>query len=522
MNSEKLKKIFSNRLFQNVPVEVVRLNLKSKNFFEVEEDQIIYKVNDNDDSIYLILEGQIKIKVYDSSSRPSIINKLEGDFFGEIEFLENTHRKSTAMSAKKSLLYILDQKAIDELSQNQIINYNLTASNYSKSAKPSDHSDVHNKTNSFLDDFNSTMPYPEFDEQKKYDDLAWNNLDHGDFKEIFNQQSKDFFNKDFSSFNELVIDKPDFQADGKEEYLTEDSESHEVEQSLVNVPPIESENYSYAPTDDASAHSPEVERPLNSLQIDNTETQHDYSSEYSNGITNSDKSVNEEDKDADIFSEQITAEKYHELRRKIFESIYDETKISLNLIVSYAEILKLKTSSTEANKVLSKIIEQTNFISHTLETHSGLYLDRKKLNRQVLYSSKILNEILFLLAGYTEFRGIKLLRKFEADASVLVDKNLFYQACLQVVKFLCEHTPPGGKLFVTLKRTIEDMLVEFKSSGEKISEEALKNIFNHLPHKKSTTLDLTKQIITELDGKIIVQNSFDAGPEIIFLLPVVK
>jgi signal transduction histidine kinase len=446
VNSEKLNIIYGNRLFQNVPSEIISLTFSSECLLEVEEDAVIYKNGDGDNSIYLILEGQVKIKVYDSSSRSSLINKFVNEFFGEIEFLEKIPRKSTAMAVKKSLLYILDGKAIDALIKNQIINSNLSAENYSDEIRTSQHGYVKSEGNNFPGDYGSTLHSPNKDGLSKNDGLAWNRIDQTDFNEIFYEESNS------------QIDKEEFSA--------ESLPTHDIKQAI--------------------------------------------------------DLVEKDDKTADNFSEQNAAKEYHELRRKIFETIYDETKTSLKLIVSYAEFLKLKTSSAEANKVLSKIIEQTDFISHTLETHSNFYLDRLKLKTQVLYAANILNEILLLLAGYTEFRGFKLLRKFEADASVVLDKNSFYQACLQVVKFLCENITGDGKIFVTLKRTKEDLLVEFKSSGEKVSEETLMNIFNPLPLRKNTTLELTKQIIAKHNGKIIVQNSTDAGPEIKFLLPVVK
>ena len=47
------------------------------------------------------------------------------------------------------------------------------------------------------------------------------------------------------------------------------------------------------------------------------------------------------------------------------------------------------------------------------------------------------------------------------------DKNLFYQACLQIIKFLCENITDEGSIFVTVNRTKETIYIEFKSNGQK-------------------------------------------------------
>jgi len=119
------KTVFGNRIFQNVYPQDIKINVNSKNFIEVSKGEIIYQLGDNSDSLYLLLKGQVKIKVYDSVGGTSLIKKFADDFFGENELLEKTPRKSTAIAMEKSLVYFIDGNELSELTKNKTICANL-------------------------------------------------------------------------------------------------------------------------------------------------------------------------------------------------------------------------------------------------------------------------------------------------------------------------------------------------------------------------------------------------------------
>ena len=147
----------------------------------------------------------------------------------------------------------------------------------------------------------------------------------------------------------------------------------------------------------------------------------------------------------------------------------------------------------------------------SLQIHADYFNEKIKLKTQVLYATNALNDILHLLAGYTEFRKVKLFRKFEADASILLDKNLFYQAGLQIVKFLCENIAGNGSIFVTTLRTKETIIIDFKSNGPKLSDEQLKKISGEFISIESPGLVFARRIIVEHNGTMVTQNSRGFG-----------
>jgi nitrogen-specific signal transduction histidine kinase len=222
------------------------------------------------------------------------------------------------------------------------------------------------------------------------------------------------------------------------------------------------------------------------------------------------------------YSNQTITKENQELTKKITESIFNEISNPIELIKKYAHLLMQKSSSVEANKILHKIIDQSNYIINSLRTHTAYLEEKLELKSQILQASILFDDILYLLAGYTEFRNVKLYRKFDADASILVDKNLIYQACLQIIKFLCENMTNEGSIFVTVNRTKDIIFVEFKSTGNKIPDELLEKVFEPFTIKDTAGLGLAKKIISEHNGNITVINGQDSEPEIKVFLPIVK
>ncbi|NWF88812.1 MAG: cyclic nucleotide-binding domain-containing protein, partial [Ignavibacteriaceae bacterium] len=117
--------IHNNFLFKNVPPSEIPIKVRDRKFSKFKEGEIIYSVGDNSNFVYLLVKGQIKIKNYDIPEAGSIFEKSDDDYFVEIEFLNKTSRKTTAMAVKKSVVYLLDHKDINNLKKNKTIYSNL-------------------------------------------------------------------------------------------------------------------------------------------------------------------------------------------------------------------------------------------------------------------------------------------------------------------------------------------------------------------------------------------------------------
>ncbi|MDR3611016.1 MAG: ATP-binding protein [Ignavibacteriaceae bacterium] len=123
--NKNISAVRSNNLFKGALESNLQFNFNSRNFIEIGEGEIIYQTGESSDYLYLVIEGEVKLKLPRGFSSPSLTLKNNGDFFGEKEILENCVRKSSAVANKDSLLYKIrkaDVNSIATLNQDIMIN----------------------------------------------------------------------------------------------------------------------------------------------------------------------------------------------------------------------------------------------------------------------------------------------------------------------------------------------------------------------------------------------------------------
>jgi len=114
LSQNELKLVQPNSLFSSVSESYLKSFIKSKNFFTAKEGTLIYSFDDQAKDIYLVIEGEVKIKFCDNRS---IIYKTLSEFFGEKEILEKTKRVSFAIANKDCKLYRIEADELSILSK---------------------------------------------------------------------------------------------------------------------------------------------------------------------------------------------------------------------------------------------------------------------------------------------------------------------------------------------------------------------------------------------------------------------
>ena len=121
LNQNYLKLIQPNSLFSSVSESYLKSFIKPKNFFTAKEGTLIYSFDDQAKDIYLVIEGEVKIKFCDNRS---IIYKTFSDFFGEKEILDKTNRVSFAIANKDCKLYRIEAEELNSLSKDNNVTLN--------------------------------------------------------------------------------------------------------------------------------------------------------------------------------------------------------------------------------------------------------------------------------------------------------------------------------------------------------------------------------------------------------------
>jgi len=118
--------IKTNRLFHRVAESDIKLNASVKDFRNYDDGEIIFQTGDSADTIFLLIEGEVKIKHSHAVDGQRVFEKGKDDFFGETEFLAQTQRASSAVANKPCRCYLLKRKDLNDLlSSNRAILGNL-------------------------------------------------------------------------------------------------------------------------------------------------------------------------------------------------------------------------------------------------------------------------------------------------------------------------------------------------------------------------------------------------------------
>lgn len=81
-----------------------------------EKDQMIFSEGSKGDSVYFIIEGEVRIsKFFSGVGEEALIVLKRGDFFGELAFLDPSPRSAYAIANTKTLVYSVSKQALDGL-----------------------------------------------------------------------------------------------------------------------------------------------------------------------------------------------------------------------------------------------------------------------------------------------------------------------------------------------------------------------------------------------------------------------
>lgn len=137
------REIKSNRLFTGIKESVLASFFDQKEIREAREGEILYKTRDVSNSIYLIIKGEVKVKF---PSHSYVVTKIQNDFFGEKELIEETKRISSAMAFSKLIYYKIDKDLLNKIiKKNSVIEENLK--NFGEFKLPESSSDTDRKFN---------------------------------------------------------------------------------------------------------------------------------------------------------------------------------------------------------------------------------------------------------------------------------------------------------------------------------------------------------------------------------------
>ncbi len=226
---------------------------------------------------------------------------------------------------------------------------------------------------------------------------------------------------------------------------------------------------------------------------------------------------------ADLVEKLLQAERVTSLG-KMANFLIQDIKKPILVSKRYTEHLKSKNLSPDINQVIDMMLEQLNHIVDLIQSTSSYSEGSTILHSASCKLNEALEEILTKLESNVRIRNCELVKQFDRDIMVKLDKKEFTIACMNILRNACDAMPDGGKILVSTKVEGREVEVSFKDNGIGIPDSIKDRIFEpFMSHgKKDGTglgLSITKSIIENHDGRITVESDLGEGSTFIITLP---
>ena len=661
-STKKQSDIYLNKLFSNIDEKKVKFNFTSNSIITINEGEIVFKKDEKSNFIYLILEGEIKLKVPNPPFSPKIVHKYKNEFFGEKELLEKKPRVSSCVAEMDCQLYKISARELHKLlKENSSVRDNLemvTISTEGKTLKEiteekgsTEEKIDYNKANKVHPEKPITNPIVGKIDTKE---ITFENIfktDETTTEDIFAKKTdtqpeiKKAETEEKEISKEIIEEKKETKKKQTEEIKKEDNLPDEITDKKITQSVTE-EDQPIEPTNELEPEETETISEVKYLQIidsslslfNNTNID-DLTEEItyqSRKLVNADRSVlfflNEDekllkakikgedngfidlkipsnksivgicalrnktviiddvssddrfnpiydevfeyktkdllimpitDKDENVFSvlelinskeenfteidieilkifsksiilslnnceniNKIISETNDNSLSKVSNYIYNDIKNPLLTIKNYAKILSKDKLPEDIKQVLQLIIKQTNFVDALSDNLSTFNENKIKLKLREYSFKEIMNDILSLLAEYSDSREVELFKKIENDAKVKIDPKQFMVACYQIIKNSCDAQLEKGAVFITSNIREGKIKVEFKDSGEGISKELEDKILKKFTSFKNGSnygvgLNIAEKIIKAHNGELSISNSEEGGAVLTISLPII-
>jgi signal transduction histidine kinase len=239
--------ITGNKLYKGIKGSELNLVINPKKILEFKEGDIVFQKGDKTDSLFLVIEGEAKLKIPgNKNALPLIDYKYKNDFFGEKELLEKTDRKSSAVANTNLFLYRLEAEEISSLiSKNNILRKNLYQ--YKSTPVPPDiEADIMKpveETDAEPPGYGDTEIPDEIDSQNNDDS---ENPSPGTDKP---ESTEDYFKVNFPE-HDLQIHKEERTADEAVNLEDSGEEINAAGNDIVQEPPVQNNEEKIIPPDD--------------------------------------------------------------------------------------------------------------------------------------------------------------------------------------------------------------------------------------------------------------------------------
>ncbi len=586
MIAQTIKAIRGNKLFNNLSGKEIEISLSPENILFKLKGDVIFREGDPGDNIFLIISGEVRLVKEKLLGTSKKVVRKDNDFFGEEDFLEGMPRTSTAFALKDCKLVVLDKAEVDYLTSDNKNILDTLNNFHNENVEVEKSKDIlQNEIDGKIDEtYSADYSAASLEEIKEnLDDTFLPEIKEANQyeKHLESTVNKDGQQNHFSHDHLLLINQAvqivnsNLKLDEVLKSILEAAQNltHAERGTLYLVDEKKDEIWSKVKVGEEISEirlklgeglAGWVAQNKEIINIPDASTDVRFNNEYDKlsgfhtrnvlcfPIKNKSEDVlgvlqllnckygeftklDEEFlqmlsvhaalalENADLVEKLLQTERITSLG-KMANFLIQDIKKPILVSKRYAEHLKSKNLPADVNQVVDMMLEQLNHVVDLVQSTSSYSEGSATLHSSACKLNETLEETLTKLESNVRIRNCELIKQFDRDALVKLDKKEFSIACMHLLRNACDAMPDGGKILVITKIENKKAEIIFKDNGIGIPDSIKERIFEpFMSHgKKDGTglgLSITKNIIENHDGEITVESDLGEGATFTISLP---
>ncbi|MEW6060865.1 MAG: cyclic nucleotide-binding domain-containing protein [Bacteroidota bacterium] len=502
---------------------------------------VIFQENTRGERLYMILEGRVKISKVTKYGAETILAYLgKGDYFGEMELLDDQPRSARTTAVENTVCASLSKQDFDNLlKSNNIIQLNMLKS-MTKRLRTADATIVNelertveiskqhiNKLNTLIDaakQVNSTL-----DLDKLLDIILETAIksilaDRGTLY-LLDELKGEIWSKALRGSEVIEIRLP--IGKGLAGYVAKTGE-------IVNIPDAYNDPRFNPEVDKKTGYRTNnmLTMPMRNrdgkiigvFQLLNKKggpfTPQD--EEFINALSIHASIAIE---NARLAQEMVNNERLSAVGRMASTIIHD-IKNPMGTLRVYAQVMKKKSGNEEAAKMADEMIHQVdrfvNMAQEILDFSRGV----SSTNIEEVVFEDVMEGVLLFIEKDLVKHNIKLERKLNFKGKVKLDQDKMTRVFYNIASNARDAMPNGGTLTVVTEPVDGTVKIEFIDTGTGMPEEVKRRIFEPFvtygkKHGTGLGMSIVKKVIDDHKGKIEIDSELGKGTTIRMMLPIV-
>ena len=227
---------------------------------------------------------------------------------------------------------------------------------------------------------------------------------------------------------------------------------------------------------------------------------------------------------ARLAQEMINNERLSAVGRMASTIIHD-IKNPMGTLRVYAQVMKKKSGNEEAAKLADEMIHQVdrfvNMAQEILDFSRGV----SATNIEETEFGEVMEGVLAFIEKDLTKRNIKLEKNLNFPGKVKIDQDKIVRVFYNIASNAADAMPTGGTLTVTTEEAGGMVKVDFKDTGTGMPEEVKRKIFEPFvtygkKHGTGLGMAIVKKVMDDHKGKIEIETEMGKGTTIRLLFPL--